>query len=52
MRRVDVVPDWWVIAGLVMFVVAGVFGDSTGFWVLVLGIVCLGGWIIQTLRRY
>jgi hypothetical protein len=47
MRRVDIAPDWWVIAGLVMLVVAGVFGDSTGFWVLVLGIVCVGSWIIQ-----
>jgi len=52
MRQVDIVPDWRAVAGLAMFVVAGVFGDFTGFWVVVLGIVCMGGWIIQSLRRY
>ena len=50
MRHVDIVP-YWVMVALVMFVMAGVFSNFTGFCVLVLGIVCVAGWVIQTLRR-
>ena len=51
MRHVDIVPDWITVV-LAMFVVAGVFSIFGGVGVLVLGIVCVAGWIIQTVRGY
>jgi hypothetical protein len=50
MRHVDIIPDWVMLA-LVMFVMAGAFSNFAGFCVLVLAVVCVAGWVIQTLRR-
>lgn len=49
MRHVDIIPDW-VIAVLVVLVVAGVFRLFGGLGVLVLGIIATAVWIAQIIE--
>lgn len=49
MRHVDIVPDW-IIAVLVMFMVASVYSIFGGIGVVVLGIVATTIWIAQIIE--